>query len=206
MNLMRRFTVLMLLLLLTSCGNGNNSPPYFSDETKNKSLESGINNEGTEFTCADFEEIYSFCKLFLKEFYNATTTNETMNLDPYLYNNNLKEYVLQKIKVGLTIHTNRIKNLIFGVKDIDWYLGEGYMFIELFTDIEQEVGGFGERHQFIIGNKDGRILISDWYSKSAGNVSHLDNIVREHTNKINNPGIWNDEEWVNNIFEAIDKI
>lgn len=204
---MCKFTVLiLLLLLLTSCNNKNDSLLYPLYNTKNTPLEFYINNEDVGLEYADFDRVYLLCKLFLTEFYNATTINETMNVEPYINNDNLKEYILQKVETGMQISANKIEDLIFGVKDIEWHLNEGYVFIELIVDIEQEIGGFGEGHQFLISNKDGRLLISDWYSKSAGSVSHLDGIIRGHITKIDNPNIWDDEEWVNNIFTTINRM
>lgn len=81
--------------------------------------------------------------------------------------------------------------LDFGLKDIEWHLNESYAFIDMNARVQQDVGGFGELHQFIISNKDGKLSISDWYSKSAGNVSYLDGIVRGDIGKIHDPNIWN---------------
>lgn len=126
-----------------------------------------------------------------------------MNLKLYLNNDNFKKYILHKIEVGSQISKNKVENLIFGVKNIEWHLNEGYVFIKLLVDVEQEIGSFGEGHQFLIINKDGRLLISDWYSKSAGGVSYFDSIIRGHINRIDNPNIWDDEERINDIFTII---
>lgn len=200
---MRRFTVLILsLVLLISCNNTNDSS---SNNGRNTSLEFCINNENDGLSYTDFDKIYLLCKMFLKEFYHATTSSETMNVAPYLNNDNLKKYILQKIEVGSKVSVNRVKGLTFGVKSVEWHLNEEYMFIDIVVDVEQEIGGFGEKHQFLISNKDRRLSISDWYSKSAGSVSYLDSIVRGDINKIDNPNIWDNKEWVNNIFSVIDK-
>ncbi|WP_148275272.1 hypothetical protein [Desulfosporosinus meridiei] len=91
----------------------------------------------------------------------------------------------------------------FGLKDIEWHLNEGYAFIDMTVDVKQDVGGFGELHQFIISNREEKLSISDWYSKSAGNASYLDGIVRGEISKIDDPNIWNDKEWVDVIFAII---
>lgn len=69
-----------------------------------------------------------------------------LEVEPYLNNDNLKEYILQKIETGIQISANRVKDLSFGVKGVEWHLNEGYMFVNLLVNIEQEIGDFGEQH------------------------------------------------------------
>ena len=173
------------------------------DNDKDTPIEFHINDENIGLTYLDFGEIYLMCESFLEEFYFATTGRETMNLEPYIDNANFKRYILQKIETGSKASINRVKKLNFGLKDIEWHLNEGYAFIDMIASVKQDVGGFGELHQFIISNREGKLSISDWYSKSAGNASYLDGIVRGDISKIDDPNIWNDKEWVDDIFAII---
>lgn len=201
---MHRLTALIiLLLLLTSCSNGNDSSPQSSNTIKSTQTEFRINNENIGLSYTDFDEINLLCKSFLEEFYHETLSKEKMNAEPYVNNDNLKKYILQKIETGSKGSIRKIKKLDFGIADIEWHLEEGYIFVELVAEVEQEIGGFSEGHQFLISNKGGRLFILDWYSKSSGNVSYLDEIARGNVDKINNPNIWNDKKWVNNLFEII---
>lgn len=205
---MRRFSILvlilLLLLLITSCNYNNNAT--HSSNINNTPSEYHILYKDRGLTYSDFDKIYSMCKSFLNEFYQATTSSSSMNVEPYLIkNNNLKKYTLQKIEAGSRASDNRIKKLFFGLKDIEWHLNEGYVFVEVTVNVEQAIGGFGETHQFLISNKDGKLLISDWYSKSAGSVSYLDANVRGNIDKIDDPNIWSNKKWVDSIFQIMDE-
>lgn len=198
---MRR--LILVLILLTSCSNGNDSSPQSSNTIKNKQLEFHISDENRGLTYMDFDEINLLCKSFLEEFYHATLSKEKMNVEPYLNNDNLKKYILQKIETGSKGSIRTVKKLNFEISDIEWYLEEGYIFVKLVAEVEQEIGRFTEGHQFLISSKGGRLFILDWYSISAGNVSHLDDIVRGNVHKIDNPNIWSDKKWVDDLLDQV---
>ena len=58
-------------------------------------------------------------------------------------------------------------------------------------------GGFGEVHEFLVSNVNGKLVIADWYN---GGKDSYDFQVRGENETIDNPNIWNDQEWVNNLF------
>ena len=194
---------------ISSCSDNTNNTSHSANNTEPPRAGYYINFEDRGLTYSDFDEVYLMCKSFLEEFYKAAISGSAMNLEPYLNNNdNLKKYIPKKIEAGSPRSDNEIKKLIFGLVDIEWYLDKDYVFVEMTAEVQQGfggvIGGFGENHQFLISNKDGNLVISDWYSKSAGNVSLLDEFVRGNFEEINDPNIWHDQEWVDNLFQIID--
>ena len=74
----------------------------------------------------------------------------------------------------------------------------GFLYLMLPASIKYYYdGGFGEGHEFLVRNVSGKLVIADWYN---GGKDSYDFLVRGENETIDNPNIWNDLKWIDNLF------
>jgi len=197
--------IILSVALLFSC-----QPQKENDEIKDEikeDIKASYHVNHQSLSRMDYETIYLMCKSFLEEFYAATVYNKTMDLSPYILNNNLCIYTNKKIEKASVSRYSQFSAL-YGVNSIDWKnIDSNIVYIKIVTEVRNsEIGGFGESHQFIIQNIDGQLFIIDWYSPGKGNSAWLDDIARGQIGKIEDPSVWDNDIWVRNIFLKADII
>lgn len=136
---------------------------------------------------------------FLEDYYAAIIHNENLDLSKYMNNENLIQYSNIKVKTGsYPIDTARINSVEYRMIEESRY--DNYSFYEMNIKVTLDYGGgFSENQQFlIIKNEDG-FDIADWYSPGVGQTGFLDDI-RDEKGNIKDPTIWNNEDWVKEIF------
>lgn len=146
----------------------------------------------------DFEIVYDFCKSALTDLYYTYYCDENTNLDLYFSNNNLKKYMEYKIDFT-TSRVKRKTSMNYEIGLVDVNLIDNLYNVRLAYKLE---GGdvIVEGTEFIVSNEDGKLVIIDIYTTGAS--VYFDDI-REAIN-IEKPFVWNDDEWVTNLFEKID--
>ena len=153
-------------------------------------------NELSEF---DYEKAYELCVKALTDYYFAIRNNIEIDLNILIDNENLKQYMQKKIQ-----YENRgfekVKTIEMGEWKIEYKedADGSYLYLMLPAHIKFDYdGGFGEVHEFLVSNVNGKLVIADWYN---GGKDSYDFQVRGENELIDNPDIWNEQEWVNNLF------
>lgn len=147
----------------------------------------------------DFETAYQMCTSALTDYYHAVWTGSDFNGDAYFVNEHLKQYMQAKIsdEYGWLGKQVSVTNINFGAEKIELVnKGEGYFYLKLSAHVEKYIGGFAEPTEFIVQNVNGRLVIADWYTNRKDSY---DFTARDGVRAINNPDIWNDEEWVKKL-------
>ncbi len=223
----RRFVPTVILLALMIVGgsyyflvfsNQNNqeaSPDLPLDTESNNPLEQPGNvNDGNnlqetpqylaanenELSELDYEKAYELSARALMDYYYATRNGLDINLDTFIENKNLKQYMKEQIEDEF-----RVDSKIKTIDIVDWVIeykddvDGGFIYLKLPARIMFNYdGGFGEVHEFLVRNVNGKIVIVDWYN---GGKDSYDFLVRGENETIDNPNIWNDQEWVNNLLQ-----
>lgn len=77
----------------------------------------------------------------------------------------------------------------------------GFLYLHVPVMVNKDVGGYGEDTEFLVRNVNGKLVIVDWYT---GGKDTYDFMVRGENETIDNPDIWNDEEWVKKLDGVTD--
>lgn len=225
---MKRYCLLLLLLLLlTACEKSmiltneekNEKSTILISEEKSEESTILINEEKNSIDTSptylaedenllsvwDYDMAYSLCSNALSEYYRAIWNGSSMNLDTYIDNENLKQYLQRKITYQNDLFQennltdNLVKKVETGAREVK-YVGadKGFFYIKLDTRIKKDIGSYAEPNEFLVHTVNGRLVIADWYT--SGKDSYDFN-VRGENQTINNPNLWNDLEWVNALSE-----
>jgi len=182
----------VLFMLFSSCAAGTGEA--------DKKYE--INDPERGLSVYEFETVFLLCKDFLNNYYSAVTNESEMHAEKYISNDNLMTYVNKLLENGTypASSSSKIEKIQYGLVNIEWHNDRQYVYLYLAVDVSMNYGGgFGEGHEFLVQNQDNRLVIVDWYSPGIGG-SALFSVHREQNGKINDPYIWDDEEWVNDYF------
>lgn len=153
-----------------------------------------------ELSNADIETAYEMSVVALTDYYKAVWNGTDIDLDAFIENENLKQYMQQKVQSQHDVYGHldgKVKNIEISdaweaefTDDADG----GFLYLHLPAAITKyHGGGYGEGTEFLIRNVDGKLVIVDWYT---GGKDTYDFIVRGENETIDDPDIWNDEEWV----------
>ncbi|MDN4608243.1 hypothetical protein [Sporosarcina highlanderae] len=166
---------------------GTQTAPVYAAKNKN------------ELSMLDAETAYEMCVNALTDYYKAIWNGTDIDLDQYIGNENLKEYMQTKVESEYKRYgtlDGKVKQLDIGdweVKFSDDEMG-GYLYLKVPVAIQKHHGGgYGEPTEFFIRNVDGKLAIVDWYT---GGKDTYDYLRRGYQQKIDDPDIWNDSEWV----------
>ncbi|WP_150269040.1 lipoprotein [Paenibacillus tepidiphilus] len=197
----RVLLLLLLLLTLTACNN-TESPP----DTKENKLEDPSGFPAADeagLSAWDFETAYTMCSEALSEYYKAVWNRAEMDLDAYVNNDNLKQYMNKKItfqydqflKNKLT--DNLVTGVDIGVSHAEFAGGDHpYYYLKLDARVTKDVGSYAEPTEFLVQSLNGKLVIADWYTPAKDSY---DSLTRGEQQTINNPEIWNDSEWVKRL-------
>ena len=192
------FMLLIMLSLLPACNNEQQS------DTQVQENNYIVVDPDRGLTCMDFDTVYSMTKDFLDSFYSITQLHESKDFSLYIVNENLLWYTNKKAE-ACQVPSKSSVYIVYGLSEIKWY--ENYVYIFIVAQVYQGPnftgGGFSEGHEFLIENEGGGLTIADWYSGGKGNSSILDFASRKPYNGLYDIDIWENEEWVNEIFLSI---
>jgi len=222
---MTRMILLLLLIALVLIGcnvevTNNDSEKTAAVALEKSTTDSAINIETSssiedppeylakheeELSMEDSQTGYEMCVRVLTDYYKAVWNGIDIDLDAFIDNENLKQYMLKKIQSQHDLHADSndpVHTVEIGNQDLEWeveYTADadgGYLYLKLPAEINKSVGGFGELTEFLVRNVNGRLVVVDWYT---GGKDTYDFLVRGENETIDNPDIWNDREWVHDL-------
>lgn len=213
-----KFTYLLVVLFtLSACA------PVVSEDS---SEDSAINNEITprtelnglqdppgylaknegKLSIQDSETAYEMCVRALTDYYKAVWNGTNIELDTFIDNENLKQYMQKKIQSQYDVYAqfnDKVQNIKIGAWEVEYTddVDGGFLYLKLPVEMNKTVGSRGEVTEFLVRNVNGKLIIVDWYT---GTKDGYDFMVRGENLTINNPDIWNDSEWVKQLDSITD--
>ncbi|MCM3711544.1 hypothetical protein [Sporosarcina luteola] len=154
----------------------------------------------------DIETAYDMCVTALTDYYKAVWNGSAIDLDSFIENENLKQYINKKVQSEY----DRYGGFNDPVKDVeigDWEAKNtedangGFLYLHVPVMVNKDVGSYGEATEFLVRNVNGKLVIVDWYT---GGKDTYDFIVRGENETIDNPDTWNDQEWVKKFDGSAD--
>lgn len=158
-----------------------------------------VAKDENELSMQDAETAVELCVDALTDYYKAIWNGTEIDLDRFIGNENLKEYVETKVYAEYQKYgglDGKVKQLEIGDWEVKFSHDEkgGYLYLDIPVNIQKHYGGgYGEGTEFFVRNVDGKLVIADWYT---GGKDTYDYLVRGYEQKITDPDIWNDNEWV----------
>ncbi|WP_339254384.1 hypothetical protein NSQ43_07445 [Sporosarcina sp. FSL W8-0480] len=152
-----------------------------------------------EISMLDGETAYEMAVDALTDYYKAIWNGTDIDLDQYIGNENLKEYLQTKVQSEFKKYgtlDSKVKQLDIGDWEVEFSEDEkgGYLYVAVSVAIQKHHGGgYGEGTEFFIRNIDGKLTIVDWYT---GGKDTYDYLIRGYQQKIDDPDIWSNSEWV----------
>ncbi|MFD1781711.1 hypothetical protein ACFSFW_23990 [Fredinandcohnia salidurans] len=169
-------------------GNEQNDPEYVAK------------NEG-ELSELDLEMAYKMCMRVLTDYYKAVWNGLDIELEPFIDNDNLKQYTQTKIQSQHDVKGNlndNVKNIEIGVWEGEYTddADGGFLYLKVPVEVNKAQGSYGEVTEFLVRNINGKLVIVDWYSSTKDGYDFL---VRGENLTIDDPAIWNESKWVKNL-------
>lgn len=172
-------------------------PNHGQNSTQSTPVYAAKNDD--ELSMSDAETAYEMSVDALTDYYNAIWNGTDIDLDQFIGNENLKEYLHTKVQSEYKKYgtlDSKVKHLEIGEWEVKFTDDEkgGYLYLQVPVAIQKHHGGgYGEGTEFFVRNVDGKLAIVDWYT---GGKDTYDYLVRGYQQKIDDPDIWNDSEWV----------
>lgn len=209
----RAFLILWMLLPLSACA-ADTAVPIESIENKvtpaispfpavqdAKETYTFLAENPQDLSAWDYETAYNLCAAALSDYYKAVWNGLDMDLSAYF--ENLQQYMHQKITsyYDTALKNNLPKNPVIAV-DVGATKTEfvsenkGFFYLKLNARVKKGTGSFAEPTEFLVNNADGRLVIADWYTQGKDSY---DSTMRGLNQKINNPDIWSNPEWVKSL-------
>lgn len=211
------FIIIGILLVGCSETNSNNekNTPVVSvnnavnTETQPSTEQNGLQdsprylpeNEG-ELSLQDSDTAYEMCVKALTDYYKAVWNGEDIELDTFIDNESLEQYMQKKIQSQFDLHSayynDKVQNIEISSSEVEFTddADGGVLYLKLPAEIKYTVGSFGEATEFLVRNINGKLVIVDWYD---GGKDSYDFLVRGENQTIDNPNVWNDSEWVKEL-------
>lgn len=228
------FIIILLLFLFSACTSDNHTlesddkaKETHTVNTVDKKLESDdkakdahtvntadknieeytINDPYKGLRRIDFNNAYDLCVLFLNECYYAAYSPaklDSLNLDKYVRNKNLKNYIYEKLQFNIEYFSKSYSSKLHtGLKEVEWHLDNELKYVYFSIVTKNRTGS--SIQQLIVSQENGKLYISDWYSGPKAMIIYsLDDGLRGNTVRIDNPNIWDDKIWVDEIFAKVD--
>lgn len=143
---------------------------------------------------ADFETAYDMCVKALTDYYMAVWNGTDIELDTFIDNQNLTQYMQRKIQSQSDVYApydDKVQSVEIGAWEVKYMDDEdgGFLYVKLPAEVNMTVGSGGEVTEFLVRNGNGKLVIVDWYT---GTKDGYDFTVRGENLTINNPDIWNE--------------
>lgn len=216
------YLLLVFFFILSACDNGNNERPIpvilgdinAKDAIYTEHLpitKGNLPKDSTDFLAEDesslsvwdYETAYKMCTKVLSEYYKAIWNGSDIDLDTYIDNENLKQYMQKKItsQYDLFLKNKLTNNMVIGTdigaRKVEYVGGDkSFFYLQLDARVKKDVGIYTEPTEFLVQSLNGKLVIVDWYSNGKDSY---DSSVRGENQTIDNPDIWNNSEWVKKI-------
>lgn len=157
-----------------------------------------VAKDENDLSMEDAETAVELCVDALTNYYNAIWNGTEIDLDQFIGNENLKQYVETKVYAEFKKYgglDGKVKQLEIGDREVKFSDDEkgGYLYLNIPVNIQKHYGGgYGESTEFFVRNVDGKLVIADWYT---GGKDTYDYLVRGFEQTIGNPDVWNDRGW-----------
>lgn len=218
---MRIFTigivVLMLLVLNPNIINDNPNTSISNKEASVEPLEKSATESLSELanrkfsikedqiSTRDYDSMVTFGKSFVNLYTGAVAEQETVSFENYISNANLLEFTDKMLELTQKQELNGTSSAYFGLdnefkeeelKELD----ENLYFLSLPFSNE----GSGMTCKLLVQSSNKSLKIVDLY---FGYKDSVDTFTTGHPaeRKIDNPQIWDDQEWVDDVFEKLEQ-
>lgn len=187
--------------LNTFVTNENNSGVSSIPQDTDHDKKGYFSVENDIITFWDYSTVFEMCYSALTQYYYASRNGTDIEMDLYVSNDNLKHFMEQKIDLEYSYsNDNRLGALVeiqIGVSHIELIAQKNMYYLMLVTKARSDYGGeFTEPTEFLVKTQNGNLYIVDWYTAGTGNY---DIMIRGEFQNIDNPDIWNDFAWVEDI-------
>lgn len=162
--------------------------------------------KGESISNADYESITKFGKSFISLFNGAVAEQEKVSFENYITNENLLKFTdkmleltqIQDLQGGNALNYG-LKNEFLHIKL--QHIKDNLAYLELQFDFE----GSGMGCKMLITAEDKSLKLVDFY---FGSKDGVDTFATGHPaiREVNNPNLWNDEEWVKGVFDKLEKL
>ena len=160
--------------------------------------------DNKELSTQDFETVYKLGKTFLSDYYSHKAGYSAINFKKYIINDNLLKYSNKRVLVENYVLD--IKEISIGLEEAHFIPDENSYYLEYnVVALDNNIGSFAEKVELFITNLNGNLVISDWYMPHGSGSSSFDEKFRPNE-LIRSPRMWDDKNYVNDIFEKIEKI
>lgn len=179
--------LLLVLFVLTACAAEEN--------------QAADGQTWTELSRQDFEAAYGLGKAFVQDFYEHKAGRAKIDFTDYIVNANLLKYSSQRMAVET--HVYDIKGAFIGI-DQARYIGEDRCFYLSYVVYAQDShnGGLSDGLEVVVSVDQGRLIVADWYIACGAGISSFDQTYRPNA-KVGSPVVWDDQEFVQSLFERI---
>lgn len=153
----------------------------------------------------DYETIVIFGKAFVNLYTGAVAEQETVSFENYISNKNLLKFTNKMLELTQKqeLHGRNVVN--YGLEN-EFKKAECKKLDEnlCYLKIPFQFQGSGMSCELLVQSENKSLKIVDLY---FGNKDGVDTIATGHSanRKVDNPKLWDDEEWVLSVFEKLQK-
>lgn len=203
---MRIFTigivVLMLFVLNPTLINDNPNISISNKEASVEPLEKSATESLSELAN---DSMVTFGKSFVNLYTGAVAEQETVSFENYISNANLLKFTDKMLELTQKQELNGTSSVYFGLdnefkEEVFKKLDENLYFLSLPFSNE----GSGMTCKLLVQSSNKSLEIIDLY---FGYKDGVDTFTTGHPaeRKIDNPQIWDDQEWVDDVFEKLEQ-
>lgn len=158
---------------------------------------------GSTISNLDDETIVDFGKAFVNLFNGAVNEQENVSFESYISNNNLLKFTDKMLDLT-------IKKDLQGKNDVNYGLNNKFQQVKLqdigdnltYLELKFQFEGSGMSCKMLITSEDKFLKLLDFY---FGSKDGVDTFSTGHPaeREINDSSLWEDEEWVNDVFNKL---
>jgi hypothetical protein len=195
--------LLVITILVGGCSNHIES----TNPIANSSKPNEDKNEGTvqvkvrvrnytELSSQDFEKANEFSRSFLSDYYHSLKTGSPkIDFTKYIVNENLLKYSTARLLEDRELDLHKLTIELDSSKLIEDKKSYYFSYAIIVNHGSSE---FGEGVEILVSRVNGNLVISDWYvpqRKVGFDAKYRPNAI------MNNPDVWDDQEYVNRILD-----
>lgn len=161
---------------------------------------------GSQIRDDDKETVVAFTKAFVNLYTGAIAEQQTVSFNNYISNGNLLEYTNTMLELEQRQEVKGAVRFIFGLenefKQAELQKLDGNLY---FVELPFSNQGAGMSLKLLVQAENKALKIVDLY---FGNKDGVDTIVTGHpaVRKLQDPKRWDDQVWVDGVFEKLEKI
>ena len=160
--------------------------------------------QGEKFSDADDETILEFGKTFVNLFNAGVAKQENVSFEKYISNKNLLKFTDEMLKLTQRQELQGDNAINYGLENEFGqaklqHIGDNICYLEL----PFLFAGSGMTCRMLITSENKSLKLVDLY---FGNKDGVDTFATGHSavRKVDNPDLWNDEEWVRDVFDKLE--